>query len=353
MTAPLPAPPRLRSMLAESVLLTDEGVDVLDRRAYPFERRWVHCATVEDVAVAIEDMVTQSSGPKFAATAAMVLAAREAQALQGAAAVRHLRAAGARIVATRPTNNAIRDAVATVLAAVDAVPPGDPLLPAVVSAAAAHDQDYRDRSAAMGRHAAEQVPDGARVLTHCWADWYLLATVDALQDAGKRVTFLCTETRPYLQGARLTASSLVELGYEPTLITDGMVAVALDRGLVDLVLVAADRVTMDGHVVNKVGTLGAALAARAFDVPFVAMVHEPDRQAPGIADVDMEDRDGDEVLHVAGLRTAAPGVRGWYPAFDATPPHLVTRIVTTRGAFEPGRVAEHHAARDRTAGSGS
>jgi methylthioribose-1-phosphate isomerase len=200
---------------------------------------------------------------------------------------------------------------------------------------------YRDRSVAMGAHAAALLPDRATVLTHCWADWYLVATVEAAQAAGKELRFVCTETRPYLQGARLTAPTLVEMGYRPTLITDGMVAATMARGMVDVVLVAADRVTMDGHVVNKVGTLQAALAARAHDLPFVAMVHAPDPHAPTIADVEMEERDGEEVLHIAGRRTAPEGITGFYPAFDATPPALVTRIATSHGAFEPGRVADH------------
>ena len=313
-----------RPLLAESVRLTDDGVDILDRRVYPFERTWVHCTCLEDVAVAIETMVTQSSGPLFATTAGLVLAAREAAGLGPADAVSHLRAAGRRLVATRPTNNAIRDAVAATLEPVAEAEErgldGAQLLPLVTAAAGAHEMLYRDRSVAMGAHAAALLPERATVLTHCWADWYLVATVEAAQAAGKELRFVCTETRPYLQGARLTAPTLVEMGYRPTLITDGMVAATMARGMVDLVLVAADRVTMDGHVVNKVGTLQAALAARAHDLPFVAMVHAPDPHAPTIADVEMEERDGEEVLHVAGRRTAPEGITGFYPAFDATPP---------------------------------
>jgi methylthioribose-1-phosphate isomerase len=339
-----------RPLLAESVRLTIDGVDILDRRVYPFEHRWVHCSGVEEVAVAIETMVTQSSGPLFATTAGLVLAAREAVGLGPAEAVAHLGAAGRSLVATRPTNNAIRDAVAATLEplreAQEQGLDGAQLLPLLTAAAGAHEMLYRDRSVAMGRHAASLLPDGATVLTHCWADWYLVATVEAAQAAGKELRFVCTETRPYLQGARLTAPTLVEMGYRPTLITDGMVAATMARGLVDVVLVAADRVTLDGHVVNKVGTLQAALAARAYELPFVAMVHAPDPQAPGIADVEMEERDGEEVLHVAGRRTAPEGIDGYYPAFDATPPSLVTRIATSRGAFEPARVADHYATED-------
>ncbi|GAA2207394.1 s-methyl-5-thioribose-1-phosphate isomerase [Nonomuraea monospora] len=339
-------------VLADSVRFAGDVVEILDRRVFPFEVSWVRCVTSEDVAVAIERMVTQSSGPLFAATAGMVLGAREARNEPPERAAERLRAVGARLVATRPTNNHIRDAVHAVLSttvgtgqsgnkpAVGGGLAGNELVAAVEAAARAHDDGYRARSAALGEHAASLLPDGARVLTHCWADAYLIGTVRAAQAAGKRLEFVCTETRPYLQGARLTAATLVEMGYRPTLITDGMVAAALSDGLADVALTAADRVTLDGHVINKVGTLGVALAASAFGVPFYALVDAPDPQAPTAADVVIERRDGDEVLHTLGVRTAADGVRGHYPAFDVTPPHLVTRIVTERGVHQPDQVKE-------------
>ena len=98
---------------------------------------------------------------------------------------------------------------------------------------------------------------------------------------------------------------------------------------------AADRVTMDGHVVNKVGTLQIAISAHAFDVPFVALVQAPDRQAPSADAVELEDRDGDEVLHCLGRRTASDRITGIYPAFDITPPRYVRTVVTDRGRFSP------------------
>jgi methylthioribose-1-phosphate isomerase len=306
----------------------------------------VHCRSVGDVAAAIRDMVTQSSGPVFAASAGLVLAARAAGDLPAGVAADSLRDAGALLAATRPTNNHVRDVVATVLAVLEhpaGIAGGESLVAAITTAAAGIDARYRESSAALGRHTAELLPDGARVLTHCWADQFLIGTVTAAQRAGKRLEFVCTETRPYLQGARLTAATLVEMGYTPTLITDGMVATVLASGGADVLLTAADRVTLDGHVVNKVGTLGAALAAHYFGVPYYAMVDHPDRHAPTIGDVVIEERDGAEVLVFAGQRTTAEGVVGRYPAFDATPPALVTKILTDRGAFEPAEVGSYFA----------
>ena len=335
-------------LLADSVRLREEadggGVDILDRRVYPHQVRWVHCATVVDVAAAIRDMVTQSSGPAFAASAGLVVAARAASGQSADAAADALRAAGALLAATRPTNNHIRDVVATVLAVLEqpaGAAGGPQLVAAVTASAAAVDAGYRESSAALGRYTAELIPDGARVLTHCWADQFLIGAVTAAQQHGKNLEFVCTETRPYLQGARLTASTLVEMGYTPTLITDGMIATVFASGAADVLLTAADRVTLDGHVVNKVGTLGAALAASRYGVPYYAMVDHPDPQAPTIDDVHIEERDGDEVLLFAGQRITADGVVGRYPAFDATPPELVSKIVTDRGAFEPAEVGSY------------
>jgi methylthioribose-1-phosphate isomerase len=319
-------------ILADSVRLTGDGVEILDRRVFPVERVWVRCVTVEDVAKAIEDMVTQSSGPYFAALWGMVLAAREAKSLAYEEARAHLDRAGARLVETRRTNNHLRKAVTAALSEVDGQA-GDELVAAVYKGAQAGDERYRSRSAALGRHTAELLPDKGTVLTHCWADLYLVELVRAA--AGKDLAFVCTETRPYLQGARLTAETLAEMGVDTTVITDGMGAAVLSSGNVDALVTAADRVTMDGHVVNKIGTLGLAVAAHAFGVPFHAMVQAPDRLAPTADAVPIEYRDGTEILN-------RPGIRGLYPAFDITPPRFVTTVVTDRGPFNPLELADYY-----------
>lgn len=334
------------TLVGQSVLVEPDAVRILDRRVFPFERTWVTCRSVEDVAKAIEDMVTQSLGPLFAAAGGMTLAAREAGRLPTAQARRESMAeAGRRLVATRPTNNAIRDVVGELLAAARAaVDAGEPLGPAVERAAAEARERYRAGYRALGEHAAPLVPDGATVLTHCWAETYLTETVAAVLRSGKRIEAVCTETRPYLQGARLTAESLAEMGVRTRLITDGAAAHLMSRGEVDAFVTGADRVTLDGSVVNKIGTLQIAVSAHAFGVPFVALVQAPDRQARTAADVELEDRDGDEVLHCLGRRTASARVTGVYPAFDVTPPRFVSVVVTDRGRFAPADVASYHSA---------
>lgn len=327
-------------ILADSVRLTEHGVQILDRRGFPFTRDWVLCRTADEVAKAIEDMVTQSSGPYFATLYGMVLAAREAAGLRPHAAYAYLEQAGTRLIRARSTNNHLRKAVHAVLSA--AAGSGEDLIASTLAGARAGDELYRERSRALGSAAAALLPDEGGVLTHCWADLYLIETVSAAQRSGKRLRFFCTETRPYLQGARLTAETLVEMGVDTTLISDGMGAAVMQSGEIDALVTAADRVTMDGHVVNKVGTLGLAVAATAFGIPFHALVQAPDQDAPTAGHVPIEYRPGDEVLHTLGMRTASEKVRGLYPAFDVTPPRFVATIVTDRGPFEPHRIAEYY-----------
>jgi methylthioribose-1-phosphate isomerase len=252
-------------------------------------------------------------------------------------------AAGRRLVDTRKTNNQIRDVVAELLQVAEAtLDAGEPLADAVERAARDAGNRYLERSRRLGEHAAALIPDGATVLTHCWAESYITETMAAVLRSGKRVDAICTETRPYLQGARLTSESLAEMGVPTRLITDGMAAHLMSRGQITRFVTAADRVTMDGHVVNKVGTLQIAIAAHAFDVPYIALVQAPDPLAPSADAVEMEDRDGDEVLHCLGRRTASHRVTGIYPAFDITPPRYVRTVVTDRGRFSPQDLASYY-----------
>jgi methylthioribose-1-phosphate isomerase len=333
----------MQPILADSVKLTDDGVLILDRREFPFERDWVLCRTAEDVARAIEDMVTQSSGPYFAVLYGMVLKARTLEGKPFAEARAELATTAEHLENTRRTNNALRKATKIVLEHVDAAQD----ITKALEGAREGDKRYRARSQALGEHAANLLPHHATVLTHCWADLYLTETVRAAQRQGKQLRFFCTETRPYLQGARLTAETLIEMGVDTTLITDGMGAAVLQSGEVDALVTAADRVTMDGHVVNKVGTLGLAVAAHAFGVPFHALVQAPDRQAPTAQDVPIEHRDGAEVLHVRGRPSATPRVKGLYPAFDVTPPRFVTDVVTDKGVYAAGELDKYYEGEQR------
>lgn len=334
--------------LDDSVRLTADSVDILDRRAFPDRMEWVRARSAEEVADAIRAMVTQSSGPFYAACAALSLTARQVRELPLDAARARLRAAGLAIGAARPTNAHPREAVSRVLAAVELATTTAELVERASAAAELALRHYTDLSDSLARATVALLPDGSRILTHCWMDSYLFAMVRAADQAGRRYEWVATETRPYLQGARLTAHSLRELGQSVTLITDSMAAAALAPGAsigpIDALVTAADRVSLDGAVVNKIGTLGLAIAASAFHVPYYALVQQPDATAQTAADIVIEQRRHQDVFETLGVRTASPlVVDGWYPAFDVTPARYVTRIVTSRGDFAPDRIAEYFA----------
>lgn len=330
-------------VLDTSVRIDDGAVWILDRRMFPATIEWVRAETAQEVATSIRDMVTQSSGPLFATTAGMELTATQVAMLPLEEAKTSLDEAARALSSARPTNNHPREATAAILAAsADATTTAE-LVEITIEAARAHARRYRARSRALGEYTVDLLPDGSRILTHCWMDTYLIELVRAARDRNRSFEWVATETRPYLQGARLTAHTLREMGEPVTLITDGMAAAALSPGSgigIDALVTAADRVSLDGSVVNKVGTLGLAIAAHSFDVPFHALVQAPDRTPH--SDIVIEQRDPAEVLHTLGRRSASPLVTdAWYPAFDVTPAQFVTTVVTDRGAFDPAGLSAY------------
>lgn len=323
----------------------DGKVRLLDRRRLPHETVFVDCDHVEEVAKAIEDMLIQGATTlSIAGGYGLALAAQASEQVGGSEARwRAIDAAASRLQDTRPTGLALRRLLErgrrVARTALDrGADPTEAILEETDAAAARIARAGYE----VGRHTNELVPDGARILTHCFADRALLYTLLAARADGKDVSVYCSETRPYLQGARLTSLSITQLGLPCTLITDSMGGFLFQRGLADMLITAADRVCMDGSVCNKVGTYQHALAARANAKPFyVSRAGGPDTESAGAEDVEIEMRDADEVLSFAGDRIAPHGVDALYPAFDITPPELVTRIVTDAGSFAPDELANY------------
>lgn len=167
-----------------------------------------------------------------------------------------------------------------------------------------------------------------------------MGVIRAAVEAGKRIEVIATETRPLLQGARLTAFELSRDGIPVTLITDGMAAHLMSKGFVSKAIVGADRVLATGHVANKIGTLGLAIAASRFSIPFyVAAPLSTFDFSSKPEEVAIEERDPEEVLKFAGHRIAPKGVGALNPAFDLTPPDLISAIITERGVYKPWDLA--------------
>ena len=197
---------------------------------------------------------------------------------------------------------------------------------------------------ALGAHGAELVPDDARVLTHCNAGALAtagfgtaLGVIRAAIEQGKKVAVLADETRPFLQGARLTAWELVKDGIDTTVITDNMAAAVMRLDRVDLVVVGADRIAANGDVANKVGTYGVAVLAKEHGIPFyvAAPLSTVDMDTPDGSGIPIEERPAREVTHVGSARLTPEGAQIRNPAFDVTPAQYVSAIITERGIARP------------------
>jgi len=318
--------------------LVDGSVRILDRRVLPHTIEYLECDTVEDVAVAIESMAIQGAFTlSLAAGYAMAMEAGSRR--NGTTVGRRLADARRRLLATRPTGAALRRMLDAVYAVAVGSPDGasGPAAAGYVSGVAA---TLAKQALATGRHALDVLDGVDSILTHCFADRAFLYFLLEAKRRDREIHVYASETRPYLQGARLTAPSVQQIGHPVTLITDGMGGFLMTQGLVGAVVTAADRVCLDGTICNKIGTYQYAVAAAANELPYVVLRQSgPDAGSASAADVDVEYRDGEEVLHFDGRRQTAEGVAGLYPAFDITPPDLIYRIVTDRGAFLPENVS--------------
>jgi methylthioribose-1-phosphate isomerase len=313
--------------LERNVYLEGGRLVMVDRRRLPGEIVRIVCETAEDVARAIEGMAVQGAGD-IAVTAGYGLyleSLRLGKEDRGG-----LERAARRLKATRPTGYHLAALLDRMLERIDE-DPGDP--PAVIRRSLERAlRRQREISVETGRFGETLLESGDTILTHCFAGAGLLHMLRFAREKGKDIRVFCTETRPYLQGARLTAWSVSSLGLETVLITDGMAAHFLSRGEIRKVFTAADRIALDGSVANKVGTLALAIAAHRYGVPFYILGYGgPDRRTGKGADIPIEERDPGEVLRFQGIPITGPLVKARYPAFDITPPELVTAVVTASG----------------------
>jgi methylthioribose-1-phosphate isomerase len=312
----------------------EDGVHYLDQRALPAAVRTGVARTVEEAASAIEAMAVRGAPliGVFAAYA-LALAARRGDDLD---------AAFMRLLRTRPT-------AVNLLRGLEAVRQGAPDPARMLEAARAHDRAEVAAAEAIGEHGLTLIRRGSRIMTHCNAGWLAvqdwgtaLAPIYRAARAGLEPFVYVSETRPRLQGARLTAWELGQEGIGHALIADGAAAHFLQRGQVDLVITGADRIAMNGDTANKVGTYPKALAARAHGIPFyvAAPLTTIDRATATGAGIPIEERSPEELLTAEGLdeagalarvRLAPEGTAALNPAFDVTPHALITALITEVG----------------------
>lgn len=327
----------------------DDAIVMIDQRKLPAVETYVKCATVPEVARAIKTMVIRGA-PAIGVSAAMGLALgmKRSKATGTAKFAAEFQRACDLLAATRPTavnlfwaidrmkkcfGAAIRDGLSVdeVKARLER------------EARAIHDEDVA-ACRAMGRFGGELVPAKASVLTHCNAGALAtagygtaLGVIRGAVEQGKQVRVFADETRPFLQGARLTAWELTHDGIETTVITDNMAATFMRQGAIDLVVVGADRIAANGDVANKVGTYGVAVLAREHGIPFyvAAPTSTLDPATASGAEIPIEERPDREVTHVGSTRLTPEKARVRNPAFDVTPARYVTAIITERGVWRP------------------
>jgi methylthioribose-1-phosphate isomerase len=320
---------------------------LLDQTRLPHETTFVICHTAEQVADAIRRMQVRGA-PAIGVAAAygMALAAGGVAGISPPLFLARLEQTAHALRQTRPTAVNLHWAIDRCLAQAHAEAKGGTDAAANALLELAHTMAEEDVAAnkKIGAFGLELVPATANVLTHCNAG--ALATVDygtalgvvrAAHAAGRGLHVFVDETRPFLQGARLTAWELQQLGVPMTLITDNMAGHFMSRGKVDLVIVGADRIAANGDVANKIGTYSLAVLARENGIPFyvAAPVSTIDASLESGAAIPIEERSSREVLEISGSSIAPAGVKAAHPAFDVTPARLVTAIITERGVLRP------------------
>jgi methylthioribose-1-phosphate isomerase len=327
----------------------DDGIVMIDQRKLPSAEVYVHCKSANEVARAIRSMVIRGA-PAIGVAAAMGIALG----------MEKSKATGTRQFATEFQKTcdvmaATRPTAVNLFWAIDRMKQtlshgalaGESVAQLQLrlrrEAMAIHDEDVAS-CRAIGSNGAALVPPCARILTHCNAGALAtagygtaLGVIRSAVEAGKAVHVLADETRPYLQGSRLTAWELTRDGIDTTVITDSMSGALMREGQIDLVVVGADRIAANGDTANKIGTYTVAVLAKEHGIPFyvAAPWSSIDLSMPDGSTIPIEERDAKEVTHVGANRLAPEGAAVRNPAFDVTPHRYITAIVTDRGVFHP------------------
>lgn len=335
-------PPQIRPIQWEN-----DALLLLDQRKLPLEEIYVRCTDYKAVADAIRTMVVRGA-PAIGVAAAMGMAL-------GAMGIgvdhflpfmERLGRIGDTLCATRPTAVNLRWAVERMLVTARQHE-GQPI-PVIVTrlrqeALATYQEDLATNRQ-LGRHSATLIADGDHLLTHCNAGILAtagygtaLAGIYHAHAAGHRLHVYVDETRPFLQGARLTAWELTKYEVPATLITDNMAGWLMQQGRIQKIFVGADRIAANGDTANKIGTYGLAVLAKHHGLPFyvVAPRSTIDLTTPDGTSIPIEERDPREVTHIAHMQVSPPGIAVYNPAFDITPALLITAIVTEQGILRP------------------
>ncbi len=336
--------------MIKTVEWTSEGVRMIDQRLLPAEEKYLMLRSYEEVAEAIKKMVVRGA-PAIGVSAAMGLAlgAKQSVGTSVADLEDDFDFMCDVMSKTRPTAVNLFWAIERMRAAFEREKARgrnvEEIKGDLVDEALRIFQEDIDANRSIGRHGASLIPDGATVLTHCNAGALAtagdygtaLGVIRGARDAGKRVAVIADETRPFLQGLRLTAWELAKDNIPVTVITDNMAGHVMKGGKVDCVVVGADRIAANGDTANKIGTYMVAVLAKENNIPFyvAAPISTLDLSLPSGEQIPIEERDPREVTHLGDYQLGPNGVVVHNPAFDITPNQLITAIITDKGVARP------------------
>lgn len=333
----------VHSPLFEPVLWEGRGFKILDETLIPERIEYIRIDQVAQAIDAVKEMRTRAFGQVLTFLYSGAMVAREYRGDDPAPLRDQLMQMTRQFCAARPTFdfNGLDDFFSKWIAA---LPAGTGTGTWVAEQACRFAEQIIQARLARAERTAVLLPDSARVLTHCNISGELVAIAQLCKSMGKEISVIATETRPYLQGSRLTAWELAEAGVSVSLVPDCAAAQVMDRGEVNAVVVGSDRCAQNGDVINKVGTYPLALMAKEFGIPFYALVQDPGGLARG-EDVPIEERSAKELLVFQGeplLTEGGDKLAARYPAFDVTPAALITRLIGFDDLFTPERFRQRY-----------
>lgn len=327
----------------ENVAWYEDGrVRILDRRIYPREIKFVTCLSYTDVVKAIKDMVTQSAGPYTALGMGMALAAYQSKNLSKKERINFLKKAHIDLKNSRPTTKNRYEKItkrAYQLGKKAIEENLDPVEVIMDDNIKSLNRRYKTMRR-VGENLIDLIGENQAILTQCYGETIIGALIALAKEKNKNFRVYCAETRPFLQGARLTATCFAESGFDTTILSDNMIAYAFSEKLIDIFTSAADVITEDGSLVNKIGTLQIANLCKIYGIDYY-VTGIPDLGKKTLQDVEIEMKDPKEVLMANGIVHAHNKAKAIYPSFDKTPAKLVTKIITDLGAFRPEELADY------------
>ncbi len=322
----------------------DDKLRILDQSKLPWEQALANLANYQDVALAIKEMrIRGAPAIGVAAAYGIALGAQDIKTTDADNFLNQLNQVMQTLATTRPTAVNLFQAINR-MRKITAIGGNIPeIKEALIAKAKQIHQEEIEATKRLSQLGAELIQDGFTILTHCNTGSLAtagygtaLGVIKAAKEQGKRVSVIVTETRPLLQGARLTTWELKQEGIPVTLITDSMAGYFMHQNKIDCVIVGADRIAANGDVANKIGTYTLAVLAKENDIPFyvAAPTSTIDLSLPSGAEIPIEERDPDEVTHIQGAPIAPKGIKVANPAFDVTPHNYITLIITERGIIK-------------------